>query len=297
MSDSLCVGSWLVNRLTNTINRDGNTVRLDARAMDLLLYLADRQGQTVGVNELLDQVWAGVIVTQDSVYQAVASLRRELGDDAKSPRYIATVPRQGYRLIALVRNLTEAKSENRSETDPTPAIADSSLRSSPSVVEQLPGRAMNRTTLLLTVAFGIFVIAALFGINAGAPKKSIGVMPFLDLTSEEMHEEYFADGLTEELIDRLSQVKDFQVPGPASSFYYKANQVPVEEFGRALRVTFVLSGSIRESDGTLYIATRLVRAKDGYVVWSQSFEQHDTDRLLLQKEIAAEVTKKILPFI
>src|SRR6202795_3490534 len=98
----LRIGAWCVNPISGQISRQGKAVTLEARTMRLLLCLADRAGEIVSIEELLKQVWSGVIVTQDSVYQAVASLRRQLGDDAKEPAYIATVPRLGYRMVAAV---------------------------------------------------------------------------------------------------------------------------------------------------------------------------------------------------
>jgi transcriptional activator of cad operon len=96
------VGDWCVDPTANLISRDGKIVRIEARAMRLLLDLADHAGDVVSIDELLDRLWPGVVVTSDSVYQAVASLRRLLGDDHRRPRYVATVPRRGYRLIAVV---------------------------------------------------------------------------------------------------------------------------------------------------------------------------------------------------
>src|ERR1700733_5476044 len=98
----LRIGAWYVNPTSGQISRDGETVRVEARTMRLLLCLAEHAGGVVSIDELLNQVWSGVIVTPDSVYQAVASLRRLLGDDAKEPAYIATVPRLGYRMVAKV---------------------------------------------------------------------------------------------------------------------------------------------------------------------------------------------------
>src|SRR5208283_5628001 len=84
------------------ISRDGETARPEARTMRLLLCLAERAGDVVSIDDLLNQVWSGVNVSPDSVYQAVASLRRLLGDDPKQPTYIETVPRLGYRMVATV---------------------------------------------------------------------------------------------------------------------------------------------------------------------------------------------------
>src|ERR1700722_10690798 len=99
---TLLIGDWCVNPASGQISRDGQNVRVEARTMRLLICLANRAGEAVSINELLEQAWAGVIVTPDSVYQAVALLRRLLGDDPKQPSYIATVPRLGYRMVATV---------------------------------------------------------------------------------------------------------------------------------------------------------------------------------------------------
>src|ERR1700689_4594496 len=96
---SLRIGAWRVNPASGQISREGETVRVEARTMRLLLCLAEHAGQVVSIDDLLAQVWTGVIVTPDSVYQAITSLRRLLGDDPKQPTYIATVPRLGYRMI------------------------------------------------------------------------------------------------------------------------------------------------------------------------------------------------------
>src|SRR5215207_9945735 len=93
----LRIGDWLVDPMSGQISRGGETARLEGRTMRLLLFLAEHAGEVVSIDDLLKEVWSGVIVTQDSVYQSVASLRRLLGDDPKRPTYIATVPRLGYR--------------------------------------------------------------------------------------------------------------------------------------------------------------------------------------------------------
>ena len=107
---SLRIGVWRVTPSSGQISRAGETVRVEARSMRLLLCLAERAGQVVSIDDLLEQVWAGVIVTPDSVYQAVTSLRRQLGDDPKNPTYIATVPRLGYRMVAEVFPWVDAPS-------------------------------------------------------------------------------------------------------------------------------------------------------------------------------------------
>src|SRR5580658_1983073 len=103
----LRIGAWCVNPASGQISRNGETARVEARTMRLLLCLAERPGEVVSIDDLLDQVWSDVTVAPDSVYQAVTSLRRLLGDDPKQPTYIATIPRLGYRMVATVSPWTD----------------------------------------------------------------------------------------------------------------------------------------------------------------------------------------------
>jgi transcriptional activator of cad operon len=125
------------------------------------------------------------------------------------------------------------------------------------------------------------------------PQKSVAVLPFLDLTTQEMNEEYFADGMTEELIDKLSKIPGLRVPAPTSSFYFKGKRVTVADVANSLGVTYILDGSVRKSAATLRIAARLVRAADGYVVWSETYDRPSGDKLWVQDDIAREVAKQL----
>jgi TolB-like protein len=127
---------------------------------------------------------------------------------------------------------------------------------------------------------------------AAQPQKSIAVLPFLDLT-EGMHEEEFADGMTEELIDKFSKIPGLRVPPPTSSFYFKGKQVPVADIAKALGVAYVLDGSVRKSGARLRVAARLIRAENGYVVWSETYDRTLDDILMVQDDIAGEVTKAL----
>jgi transcriptional activator of cad operon len=127
---------------------------------------------------------------------------------------------------------------------------------------------------------------------AALPQESVGVLPFLDLT-EGMHNEEFADGMTEELIDKLSKVQGLSVPSATSSFYYKGKQLPVAEIAAALNVTYVLDGSVRKSGGRVRIAARMVRAENSYVVWTETYDRPFDDLIMVQDDIAGEVAKAL----
>ena len=300
-STPLRIGDWLVNPLSGQISRAGESIRVEARTMRLLLVLAERAGAVVSIEELLNQVWSGVIVTPDSVYQAVASLRRLLGDDPKSPRYIATVPRLGYRMVATVdKRLDEAA------TPPPPPASPQTEMQPPPPAAAAQARPRRATRALLAAAAVLLAGLAAYAllrphattpvaaVTAGTPHhgKSVAVLPFLDLT-EGMKEELFADGMTEELIDKLSQVPGLQVPAPTSSFYFKDKQITIAEVARSLGVAYVLDGSVRKSGDMLRVAVRLVRADDGFVIWSETYDRPLDDKLMVQDDIAGEVAKAL----
>ena len=266
---ALQIGDWRIDPQLGQMSRGAEIVRLEARTLRLLMYLANRAGETVSIEELLDQVWSGVVVTQDSVYQAVTALRRLLGDDAKQPKYIVTVPRLGYRLIAPVR-----------------AAADEPALTVPPHISHPWRGVMWSVGAALLAGLAMF----LWRVGTTPDARSVAVLPFLDLTSQAMDEEYFADGLTEALIDRLSREPGFKVPAASASYFYKNKSLPPSQVARELHVNYLLEGSLRESGEALRIAARLTRVSDSYVIWTQTYERPKTDRLKIQDEIAQEVT-------
>lgn len=295
----LRIGDWSVSPLAGQMTRGGETVRVEARTMRLLLCLAENAGEVVSIDDLLDQVWQGVIVTPDSVYQAVTALRRLLGDDPKQPAYIATVPRRGYRMVATV-----AAGE---EPVMLPIMSQVAANDEFDIrTEVAPRQARRSLYRWIGVLAGVIVLGGLAwylwprhvppaqvaAVTAAPNPRSIAVLPFLDLT-DAMNEEPFADGVTEELIDRLSQSHDLQVASPTSSFYFKGKQVTVGQVARSLGVAYVLDGSVRKSGNTLRVAARLVRADDGFVAWSETYDRTWDDKLMIQDDIANEVSKAL----
>jgi TolB-like protein/DNA-binding winged helix-turn-helix (wHTH) protein len=278
----LRIGAWCVNPTSGQISRDGETARVEARTMRLLLCLAEHAGEVVSIDDLLNQVWSEVVVTPDSVYQGVASLRRLLGDDPKQPTYIATVPRLGYRMVATVSPWADQS------IAPTPP-ATHAPTSGPHLGAGFLRAAGAALCLVLVAAFLFHGKVASI---APQPQKSIAVLPFLDLT-EKMNHGPFADGMTEELIDKLSKIPGLRVPPPTSSFYFKGKQITIADIARTLGVAYVLDGSVRKSGARLRVAARLIRADTGYVVWSETYDRPLDDILMVQDDIAGEVTKAL----
>jgi transcriptional activator of cad operon len=300
------IGAWCVDPDSSQISQDGETVRLELRTMRLLLCLAENAGNVVSIDRLLDHVWNGVTVTPDSVYQAVTSLRRTLGDDPKQPAYIATVPRLGYRMVATVapwEDSTIAAEPDLQLTQDTEHLTSTTVH---------PTRfALRRRVAFLLVAcatlcLGLGMSAWLLRLHGkiGIPKparsavvfpqsqRSVAVLPFLDLT-EGMKQGEFTDGMTEELIDKLSKVPGLRVPSPTSSFYFKDKQISVSDVADKLGVAYVLDGSVRKSGARLRVAARLVRADSGYVIWSETYDRLWHYTLMVQDDIAGELAEAV----
>jgi len=310
------IGAWCVNPASGQISRDGETARVEARTMRLLLCLAEHAGEVVSIDDLLNQVWSGVFVNQDSVYQAVASLRRLLGDDPKEPTYIETVPRLGYRLVATVspwadQSISQVGSLRASHSEHPAADAPTAHAPTPGLrlrsgFAWAAGAALCLALVAAYLFHGKFAnhnrsaSSAPFGI-APQLQKSIAVLPFLDLT-DKMNEEPFADGMTEELIDKLSKIPGLRVPPPTSSFSFKGKlwphshgspQITVADIAKTLGVAYVLDGSVRKSGARVRVDARLIRADNGYVVWSETYDRPFDDILMVQDDIAGEVTKAL----
>jgi transcriptional activator of cad operon len=273
----LRIGAWRVNPISGEISRKGQIVRLEVRVMRLLLCLAEHAGKVVSIDDLITNVWAGVNVSEDSVYQGVTSLRRVLGDDPKQPAYIETVPRLGYRMVAKVSPWTEV-----------------ALPHSHAKVSLIPTVAIGLT---LVVVLGLVLHSRITDKNKSAlvstqAQRSVAILPFLDLT-EGMSQEEFADGMTEELIDKLSKVPGLRVPTATSSFFFRGKQVTVANVAKTLNVSYVLDGSVRKSGARVRVAARLVRAENGYVIWSETYDRLFNDLLMVQDDIAVEVTKAL----
>lgn len=291
----LRIGAWCVDPRTRQMSRQGERVRVEARTLRLLMYLAERPGEVVSMDELLNEVWSGVLVSPDSVYQGVAALRRMLGDDPKQPQYIATVPRLGYRMVAQVGPWVEEPFNLESQQPPD-------HQSSPASAQ---GYASGTPALLIALAIGCLAALTVLLLNSNltarppaaavsaAPPESVAVLAFLDLTSQTMSEEYFADGITEELIDKLSKIADLHVAPPTSSFYFKGKRATVADMARSLGVAYILDGSVRKSGSMLRISARLVRAADGYVAWSETYDRPEGDKLWVQEDIANEVARAL----
>ena len=268
---SFRVGEWTVEPDLDRISRGNRQRTLRPQVMALLVYLARRERQVVHTEALLKDLWPGKFVTNATLYNCVAELRNELNDAATESDSIQTIPKKGYRLLLPVSGLDE---EPRSAAR-RPRIA---------------------IVAVLAIIVGYFLIDYLIAL-VDAPSEpsteiSIAVLPFVSFTPH-ADDEYFADGLTEELIDTLSRLDNLKVIGRTSSFYYKDKEQNLRDIGAELDVDNILEGSVRHVDDTMRITARLVRADDGFRIWSASYDRRESDILTIQEDIGNQVASAL----
>jgi len=266
------IGDWTLDPNLNRIERDDRFVKLEPLTAKVLEFLAQNANQVVSVDELTEQLWQRRFVDDSPVYRTVAELRRALEDDAQKPRYIETIRKRGYRLVAPVEWLAES---GKGESAASPGSK----------------RKSNASKIALFALLGALVVAALYQTRQNDPvpgTASVAVLPFEDMSADKS-KEHFADGITEVLIHQLSQVANLHVIARTSSFAFKGSNADVREIGQTLNVEAVLEGSVQLSDGKLRIAAQLIDTRTGTHYWSKLYDRGDDDIFAIQDEIAASV--------
>ena len=319
------VGEWLVDAETDTITRESRQQKVEPRMMRLLLLLAESPGAVIGSERMLRDIWPGVVVSSSSVYTAISQLRRLLGDTESDPTYIATVPRKGYRLIAPVRRAREPQEADASSLsnagDPvgaTPAAPAPDARTETSIAPAapIPGapppaaavadtavvrRAPRRGPLYLSI--GALLILGAVGVIARvwlqrtpppAPAETtpaIVVLPFTDMT-QDGRDQFFCDGLSEELSNWLAQIPSLRVVARTSALAFRAHQ-DAREIGRELNTTHVVEGSMRRYGDHMRITVQLIDARTGFHLWSSEYDREPQDTITLQEDVARAVAESL----
>ena len=276
----------------------------------------EHAGQVVTREEIQQRLWpAGMFVEfEHSISTAVMKLREALGDSAEHPRFIETLPRHGYRFIARVEPLTPGLSpqgkggaENVSVSQPSPVGRGWSRGAGPGEGARL----QKRWIVAATVGLPVTLLAILIGLNvaglrdrllrrAAAPPSigSIAVLPLENL-SRDPEQEYFADGMTEELITTLGRISALRVISRTSVMRYKGTKKTLPEIARELNVDGIVEGAVLRSGNRVRVTANLLNATTDRHVWAQTYESSARDVLVLQGElaraIAGEVEAKVTP--
>ena len=239
------------------LRRAGERISVEPQVFDLLVYLVENRDRVVSKDDLFESVWKGRIVSESTLTTRINAARRALGDSGEAQRLIRTVQRKGFRFVGEI----QAAAPPVAETTPRVASADPLAPALP-----LPNR------------------------------PSIAVLPFANM-SDGQEQEYFADGIAEDIITALSRFKSLFVIARNSSFTYKGRTVDIKQVGRELGVRYVLEGSVRRSGGRVRITGQLIDSETGAHLWADRFDGSLEDVFDLQDRVTASVVGAIAPKI
>jgi len=300
-------GSFEMDLRAGELRKHGVRIRLQTQPFQILGMLLERPGEVVTREELRRALWPGdtFVDFDHGLNNAINRLREALGDSAESPRFLETLPRRGYRFIAAVEGILSSSPQNSatqvadSSNAPTP-IGDkvaappvksskASLRARPWIVAGAGVAAL--FAVLVSLNTGDWR-QRLLRVSAARRIQSIAVLPLENLNGDPS-QEYFADGMTDELITQLAQIGGLRVISRATAMQYKGTRKSVPEIGRELQVDGIVEGTVFRSGEQVRISAQLVDSSTDQHVWAQSYERDLRDILALQKEVAAGVARQI----
>jgi TolB-like protein/DNA-binding winged helix-turn-helix (wHTH) protein/Flp pilus assembly protein TadD len=334
-------GPFRVDSRRRLLLREGNQVRLPAKAFEILLVLLEGKGRLVEKDELMRRVWPDSVVEENNLTVNISALRRSLTESPGEHRYVVTVPGRGYQFVADVRQnggeqergreqetlpnqgvdeISDERSSWNGEAKPHSQSSSWGLGSGPPPVaaaEETNGTASQTLPVSSAEYMGgetkqhkqgvLLILAALLATTiigsylaysrylAGRSKSgttSIAVLPFTNETGDP-NAEYLSDGISESLINSLSQLPGVKVIARSSSFKYKAREVDLQEVAKALGVEAILTGRVMQRGENLAISVELVNASDKTQMWGEQYDRKMSDLLATQREIASEIVEKL----
>jgi TolB-like protein/DNA-binding winged helix-turn-helix (wHTH) protein/Flp pilus assembly protein TadD len=275
-----------LDRSTYQLRRSGRPVKLERIPLEILMLLTERPGQLVTREQIAERIWGkGAFLDVDnSINGAVRKIRQVLEDDPEQPRFIQTITGRGYRFVAPVLAPRDAPPEEPRAGPPAPDRP----------------RRQSRGKLWLAGALALALLAgALIWSRGRSPERPPGrvmlaVLPFQNLTGDE-GQEYFSDGLTEEMITQVGNrdPAGLGVIARASVMHFKHTQLPPERVGRQLGAQYLLLGSVRRDASTVRVTAELIRARDHARLWAHQYNRQLSGLLTLQDEIAREIADAI----
>lgn len=283
------------------LSKAGQRLALEPKALRVLMFLVSRAGSLVDKQELLESIWPKTFVEENTLTRTIAALRKELGDSSRDSKLIETVPTRGYRFIATVSALPEP--EPPSPAQPKAKTEPQVVASTPPEVGPAISRLLNVPWLRWLLTSACLTLVAMVGLwfwhrylPADPPIRSLAVLPLDDL-SPGAKEEYFADGMTDELITELSRIPTLRIVSRTSVMQEKGTHKSLAQIARELNVDAVVQGSVVRSEGRVRITAQLIDTRSDRNLWAKSFEGPLGDVLSLQDSVARDIasqTKTVL---
>lgn len=279
------IGNYLVEPELDRISLNGQVSSVRPQVMELLVYLARRPGRVFSADELIAELWPRKVVTNASLYNCVAELRRALGGNGDRPSLIETIPKRGYRLIGEVSGLEPlriGKGKRRRRGIPAKRLA---YTYTPALI-------------LVVLVTAYFAFDHLFDDETPAsiplenPQPFIAVLPFKDL-SPEGDQAYFSEGIAEELINSLAQVRGLKVASRSTSFALAESGLGGLQMTGELNLTHLLEGSVRKEGNRVRITAQLIDARSSAHLFSSTYDRRLDDAFAVQREISEQVVKEL----
>ena len=293
-------GVFEVDLRAGELHKHGLRIRLQEQPFQVLAILLERAGQVVTREELQKKLWpADTFVDFDhGLNKAVNKIREALGDSAESPRFVETVARRGYRFLAEVKATDQAPVRSPGFAPPrllAPQTADRGESADTAAIPQrrLPPLAWKISAFMLLAVIAAFAAWKIHSRNRPASAiHSLAVLP-LDSLSNDASQDYFADGMTDELISDLGQISALRVISRTSVMAYKHARKPLPQIARELNVDAIVEGTVLRSGDQVRITAQLIDAAADKHLWSQSYEGELKDTLALQNQVARAIAEQI----
>lgn len=295
-------GPFELDLRSGELSRNGRRQRLQGQPAQLLAFLVAHSGKLITRDELRTQLWPeDTFVDFDhGLNNAVNRIRDALGDSAASPRYIETVPRRGYRFIGEIehRDSLTAESMGTAAASIAAASPQLALTNPPSTGESGPASKASwrgqRWVWAIATALAVVLFASVWLRYHGSAQRleSIAVLPFNNLSGDPS-QDYFADGMTDELTSDLAKIGALRIISRTSMMRYKGAHKSVPEIGRELNVDGIIEGSVVRSGGRVRITAQLINAHSDRHLWAENYERDLKDVLALQDEVALAIAERV----
>lgn len=309
------------------LSRSGRTLKLERKPMELLILLAAGNGHLITRTEIIARLWDSEVFvdTEHGINTAIRKIRQVLDDDPERPRFVQTVTGKGYRFIAPIEAVDPSLSGDQSRLSSTEAnpleVGGAAAAPMPTTVsptqpqtvldawqhsDATPGNARNSRIVLWLAAFGAAAVfgfiaispavrglaARFLGLSARPQISSLAVLP-LDNLSGDQGQDYFADGMTDELTTMLAKNSTLRIVSRTSVMQYKGAHRHLPEIARALGVDGILEGSITRSGEKVHMTVQLIQAPSDTHLWAESYDRDASDIVSLPREAAQAIAERL----